>query len=80
MWFVSLARITGFLANEVMGETSPFGLIGNVILGLASGVVGGYLMVLAGSGNTAGGLIATIIAAVIGATVLIWSTRFLKNA
>jgi len=79
VWLV-VGAIAGFLARKIMGGTSPFGLIGDVILGLAGGVVGGYLMALAGLGNTAGGLIATIITAVIGATVLIWSTRFLKKS
>jgi len=42
--------------------------------------VGGYLMALAGLGNTTGGLIATIITAIVGAVVLVWSTKFLKKS
>ena len=55
-------------------------MIGDIILGLAGGVVGGYILALSGLGNTTGGLIGTIIAAVVGATVLVWSTRFLKKS
>lgn len=79
VWLV-VGAIAGFVARKVMGGTSPFGLIGDVILGLAGGVVGGYLMALVGLGNTTGGLIATVVTAIIGASVLIWSTRFLKKA
>ena len=78
--WLAVGAIAGFLARKIMGGPSPFGLIGDMILGLAGGVVGGYLMALAGLGNTTGGLIATVITAVIGATVLIWSTRFLKKS
>ena len=63
-----------------MGGNSPFGLIGDMILGLAGGVVGGYLMTLVGLGNTTSGLIATIITVIIGASVLIRSTRFIKKS
>ncbi|WP_299871535.1 GlsB/YeaQ/YmgE family stress response membrane protein [uncultured Cocleimonas sp.] len=79
VWLV-VGAIAGFLARKIMGGTSPFGLIGDMILGLAGGVVGGYLMALAGLGNTTGGLIATIITAIIGASILIWSTRFIKKS
>ena len=78
--WLGIGAIAGFSARKIMGGTSPFGMIGDIILGIAGGVVGGYLMALAGLGNTAGGLIATIITAVIGASLLIWSTKFLKKA
>ena len=59
-----------------MSGTSPFGFIGDIILG----ILGGYLMAHAGLGNTTGGLIATIITAVMGAVFLVWTTRFLKKS
>lgn len=77
--WLGVGALAGFLARKIMGGTSPFGMIGDVILGLAGGVVGGYLFALAGLGNTVGGLIGTIITAVAGAVLLIWSTRFLKK-
>ena len=79
VWLV-VGAIAGFLARKIMGGNSPFGLIGDIILGLAGGVVGGYLMALVGLGNTTGGLIATIITAIIGASVLIWSTKLIKKS
>ncbi len=79
VWLI-VGAVAGIFARKIMGGTSPFGFIGDIILGLAGGVVGGYLMALAGLGNTTGGLIATIITAVIGAVFLIWTTRFLKKS
>ncbi len=76
--WLAVGAIAGILARKIMGGTSTFGFIGDIILGIAGGVVGGYLMALAGLGNTTGGLIATIVTATIGAVILVWSTRFLK--
>jgi uncharacterized membrane protein YeaQ/YmgE (transglycosylase-associated protein family) len=77
--WLAVGAVAGLLARKIMGGTSPFGFIGDIILGIAGGVVGGYLMALAGLGNTTGGLIATIVTATIGAVILVWSTRFLKK-
>lgn len=78
--WLAVGAVAGILARKLMGGTSPFGFIGDIILGIAGGVVGGYLMALAGFGNTTGGLIATIITATAGAALLIWTTRFLKKS
>lgn len=77
--WLAVGAIAGILARKILGGTSPFGLIGDVILGIAGGVVGGYLMALVGLGNTTGGLIATIVTATLGAMLLIWTTKFLKK-
>nr|CAA6815599.1 MAG: Unknown protein [uncultured Thiotrichaceae bacterium] len=78
VWLV-VGAIAGFLARKIIGGTSPFGLIGDIILGIAGGVIGGYLLALVGLGNTVGGLIGTIITATLGATLLIWSTKLIKK-
>lgn len=78
--WLAVGAVAGILARKLLGGTSPFGFIGDVILGIAGGVVGGYLMALVGLGNTAGGLIATIVTATLGAMLLIWSTKFLKKS
>jgi uncharacterized membrane protein YeaQ/YmgE (transglycosylase-associated protein family) len=75
VWLV-IGAVAGILARKIMGGISPFGLIGDIILGIA----GGYMIALAGLGNTTGGLIATIITAVIGAVFLVSTTRFLKKS
>ncbi len=77
--WLAVGAVAGILARKIMGGTSPFGLVGDMILGIAGGVVGGYLMALVGLGNTTGGLIATIITATLGAALLIWTTKFLKK-
>ena len=78
--WLAVGAIAGILARKIIGGVAPFGIIGDIILGLAGGVVGGYLMALAGLGNTTGGLIATIVTATVGAVIIIWSTKFLKKS
>ena len=77
--WLGVGALAGFLARKILGGTSPFGRVGDIILGLAGGILGGYILALTGLGNTVGGLIGTIIAAAVGAIVLVWSTRFLKK-
>jgi uncharacterized membrane protein YeaQ/YmgE (transglycosylase-associated protein family) len=51
-----------------------------MILGIAGGVVGGYITALLGigAGGTVGGLIITCIAALAGAMLLVWLSNRLK--
>ena len=51
-----------------------------MILGIAGGVVGGYITALfgIGAGGTVGGLIVTCLAALAGALLLVWLSNRLK--
>ena len=53
-----------------MGGTSPFGTIGDVILGMVGAVVGGYIVALFGVSGT-GGIIGSIVVALLGAMLII---------
>lgn len=68
----------GWLAGAIMGGKRPFGLIGDLLLGLFGGVVGGFLFGLLGF--AAYGLIAQLVVATVGACVLIWLVRVFKKA
>jgi uncharacterized membrane protein YeaQ/YmgE (transglycosylase-associated protein family) len=76
--WLAIGAIAGLVARGLIGGTPPFGKIGDMILGIAGGVVGGFLLALTGIGATVGGLIGTMVAALIGALVLIWLSNFLK--
>ena len=51
---------------------------GAQFLGIAGGVVGGYILALAGVAGSVGGLIGTCITALIGALLLIWLSNRIK--
>jgi uncharacterized membrane protein YeaQ/YmgE (transglycosylase-associated protein family) len=76
--WLAIGAVAGLVARNFLGGTPPFGKIGDMILGIAGGVVGGFLLALSGVGATVGGLIGTMIAALVGALLLIWLSNFLK--
>ena len=76
LW-LAIGAIAGLIARSFIGGTPPFGKIGDMILGIAGGVVGGYGLALLGVGGsgTVGGLIVTCVAALAGALLLVWLSK-----
>jgi len=66
------------LAGLIM-KGDDFGLIWDLILGIAGAVVGGWLFGLLGL-SASGGLVGSIIVATIGAVFLIFISRLLRKA
>ncbi len=77
VWLV-IGGVAGFLAQKIMGGKSPYGVLGDVILGIAGALVGGYGLSLMGISGS-GGLIATFIVAVVGALLILWIARKIKG-
>ncbi|SNT73024.1 GlsB/YeaQ/YmgE family stress response membrane protein [Paracoccus seriniphilus] len=77
-WFLSiiLGAIAGWIAEQIM--KSEHGLIMNVILGIVGAMLGNWLFGLI-IGGTAGGVIGQLVVAVIGACILIWLGRLIRN-
>ncbi len=71
-WIV-VGLIAGWLTGKVMGGPGK-GFLMDIIVGLAGAFAGGLLMSLLGF-RPEGGLIYTIIVAVIGAVLLTWAYR-----
>ena len=77
IWLI-IGGVAGMLAGRVMGKTPPYGLVGDVLLGIAGSVVGGFLLGILGfSGG--GGLIGSFITAFGGACVVLWAIRAIKK-
>ena len=77
IWWVIVGLIAGWAAGKIM-QGGGYGAGMDIVLGIVGAVVGGWLMSLVGI--QAGGLIGTIIVAIIGAVLLIWIARLLKKA
>jgi uncharacterized membrane protein YeaQ/YmgE (transglycosylase-associated protein family) len=77
VWLV-IGAVAGLVARNLIGGTPPFGRVGDMILGIAGGVVGGFLLALTGIGATVGGLIGTMVAALVGALLLVWLSNRIK--
>jgi uncharacterized membrane protein YeaQ/YmgE (transglycosylase-associated protein family) len=80
IWIV-LGAIAGFIAGKIL-KGGGFGLVGNIIVGIAGSFFGGWLAgVFKIGGAVTGGIsIPSIITAVCGAIVLLLLIGFVKKA
>ncbi|HWS18589.1 MAG TPA: GlsB/YeaQ/YmgE family stress response membrane protein [Candidatus Elarobacter sp.] len=77
IYWIIVGLIAGWAAGKIM-RGGGYGPMMDIILGIVGAVVGGWL--LGALGIYAGGLIGTIVVAIIGAIFLIWLSRLLKKA
>ena len=78
IWTIVVGIIAGWLAGVVM-KGGGYGVIWDLILGIAGAVIGGWIFGYAGA-SAGGGMIGNIVVATIGAIVLIFISRLLKRA
>ena len=77
-WLI-VGLVAGVLASFVMGGTG-YGLIGDIIIGIAGAFVGGWLLRTLGAHVPVSGLGGVIIVAFIGAVVLLFVLRLIRGA
>ena len=77
-WLI-VGLVAGVLASLVMGGTG-YGLIGDIVIGIAGAFVGGWILRILGTGVPIGGLPGVIIVAFIGAVVLLFVIRLIRGA
>jgi uncharacterized membrane protein YeaQ/YmgE (transglycosylase-associated protein family) len=77
VYWIIIGLIAGWAAGKIM-KGGGYGPVVDIILGIVGAVVGGWL--LGALHIYAGGLIGTIVVAIIGAIFLIWLSRLLKKA
>ena len=77
--WLAVGVIVGLVARRWIGGMPPFGKIGDLVLGAAGGVVGGFLLALSGIGATIAGLIGTMVAAAVGAGAMIALSNKIKT-
>lgn len=76
LWFLLVGLIAGWLAGKLT-RGSGFGTVGNIVLGVLGSFVGGF--VFDKIGFVAGGTLASIIVATVGAALLIYVVRLFKK-
>jgi uncharacterized membrane protein YeaQ/YmgE (transglycosylase-associated protein family) len=73
---IIIGGIAGWLAEKIM--SSPMGLLANIGLGIAGGLIGAFIVELLG-GSGGGGWIWQLIVATAGACLLIFLVRAIRG-
>jgi len=77
LWWIIVGLIAGLATGKIMSG-SGYGVVADILLGIAGALVGGWIMrALGGTGQ--GGTIYTIIVAIIGAVILTWIFRLITG-
>jgi uncharacterized membrane protein YeaQ/YmgE (transglycosylase-associated protein family) len=75
VWWIIVGLIAGWITGKVM-RGSGYGPIMDIALGIVGAVVGGFIMRTLGFAGQ-GGMIYTILVAVLGAVLLTWVVRLI---
>lgn len=78
LWII-FGALAGWIASVVMKTDSNQGTVADIILGIVGAVVGGFLMGLVGQSGVDGFNLNSLAISVIGAIVVIFVGRKLKN-
>lgn len=78
LYIILVGLIAGWAAGKIM-KGSSYGVLMDILLGIAGGFVGTFVMRLLGFYST-GGLISSIVVAILGAVLLVALARKLKKA
>ena len=79
MWLIvelALCVLAGWATGKIM-KGSGYGLLGDLLLGLVGGIIGGFLL---GRFIMGGGLLGDFLVRLVGAVVLVALVRLLKKA
>lgn len=77
IWCV-IGLVAGLLASAVVG--GGFGLVGDILVGIAGAFIGGFIFDKLDIASPAGGIVGTIIVAFVGSCVLLLVLRLLRRA
>ena len=77
LWFIIIGAVAGWAAGKIM-QGGGFGLLMNIVLGIIGGVIGGWVFSLLGI-STDGGLIGSLVTALVGAVLLLYVARLIKK-
>ena len=73
-WII-LGGIAGWIASKIMGTDAQQGIGLNIVVGIVGGLLGGFLLSLFGLDVAGGGLIFSMLPAILGACILLWLVR-----
>jgi len=78
LWWIIVGLIAGWATGKIM-KGGGYGPLMDILIGMVGAVIGGFVMRLLGF-SSEGGLIPTILVAILGGVILVWIVRQLKKA
>lgn len=79
IFWIIFGALAGWIASIVMKTDSGQGTISDIIMGIVGAMVGGFIMNLFGQLGVTGFNFYSLVVAVIGAIVVIYISRMLRN-
>jgi uncharacterized membrane protein YeaQ/YmgE (transglycosylase-associated protein family) len=76
LYWLIVGGIAGWLTGHFM-KGSGYGVVGDIVIGVIGGVIGGWLM---GSTGLTGGIITDIVVAFIGGVILVFLARTIRRS
>ena len=76
IWWIVVGLIAGWAAGRIM-KGGGYGVVADIVLGILGGIIGGWVVGLLGLGG--GGLLWSILVAILGAVLLIGVTRLIRR-
>lgn len=73
-----IGALAGWLASMVVGKDSQMGAVANIIVGIVGSFIGNFVLSLIGL-YSSGGLLPTILVAVLGAVILLAIVNAITN-
>jgi uncharacterized membrane protein YeaQ/YmgE (transglycosylase-associated protein family) len=77
LWWIIVGLIAGWATGKIMKGTG-YGFIADVVLGIVGAVIGGYIATALGMASS-GGMLYTILVAVVGAVILVFLFRLITG-
>lgn len=78
LWII-FGAIAGWVASVIMKTNNRQGAVMDIVLGVVGAIVGGFLMGMVGQSGVSGFNLYSLIVAVIGAVIIIYLGRMMRN-
>lgn len=78
VWWIIVGLIAGWVTGKLM-KGSGYGALMDIIVGIVGAVIGGFIMQNVFGASSQGGLIYTILVAILGAVILTWLIRLVTG-
>lgn len=79
LWII-FGALAGWIASMIMGTNEEQGAVGNIVVGIAGALIGGFLFNLFGASGVGDFDLYSLLVAIIGASVLLWIVKAMSRS